>query len=274
MAIASKAPPAHVLVAYGAFWCSALAVYHLVANGEFSSILTLSVMCQSLAIALLCLQVVSSTGAKGISARALTLEAGALACRLSSTLWLNGYLPVDASGDMVFQGVDIFSLMMVLWLLHRVLVVERRTYEQEFDNFPIVPVAIGSLVCAALLHADMNGRPIFDTLWMTGLLAGVVAVLPQLWLINRTGGVVQAFMSHHIAMMAVSRVLSGTFMWEARHDVTCAPWIEGFSHAIYVILGAHLLHLLLLGDFGYYYLRSIATKGLTSDMDLTRELDV
>ena len=44
-------------------------------------------------------------------------------------------------------------------------------------------------------------------------------------------------------------------MWHARFDITCDPWVDGFNHAIWVILGAHLLHLVLLGDFGYYYVK-------------------
>merc|ERR1719506_3335602 len=67
-------------------------------------------MIQCLALALLSLQMISTGSASGISARALSLDAIALCCRLSSTLWLNGYLPVDASGDHVFQIVDICSL--------------------------------------------------------------------------------------------------------------------------------------------------------------------
>merc|ERR1719491_1564914 len=120
-------------------------------------------MVQCLAVVLLALQVVSTGSASGISARALSLDALAICCRLSSTLWLNGYLPVDASGDHIFQAVDICSLGLVLWLLHRVLVVQRGTYQAEDDTLPVLPIAVGALILAALLHGNMNGRPVFDT---------------------------------------------------------------------------------------------------------------
>merc|ERR1719506_2037019 len=86
-------------------------------------------MIQCLALALLALQLISTGSAAGISARALTLDAIALCCRLSSTLWLNGYLPVDASGDHIFQAFDLCSLAILLWLLYQVLVVKRATYQ-------------------------------------------------------------------------------------------------------------------------------------------------
>merc|ERR1719352_1052043 len=80
-------------------------------------------MVQCLSVVLLGLQMVTTGSATGISAKALSLDALALCCRLSSTLWLNGYLPVDASGDYIYQIIDICSLCVVGWLLHQVLVV-------------------------------------------------------------------------------------------------------------------------------------------------------
>jgi len=256
------ASQSHLLIAYGFFILSAGSVWHLVADGEFSSILTMSVMVQCLAVALLGLQVISTGSASGISARALALDAIGLCCRLSSTLWLNGYLPVDASGDYIFQGIDICSLCLLAWLLHEVLVVKRHTYQAEEDSLAITPVVVGALILAVLLHGNMNGRPIFDILWMAGLFVSTVAVLPQLWLITRTGGCVETLTSHHIAAMAVSRALSGVFMWHARNDISCNPWITGLNHASWAILASHLLHMLLLGDFAYYYIKAVLERGL------------
>lgn len=258
----SKMPPSHLLVTYGFFIVSAGAIWHLVADGAFSALLTLSVIVQCLAVSLLCLQVISTDSASGISAKSLSLEALAICFRLSSTLWLNGYLPVDATGDHIFQVIDICSLVMLVCLLYQVLVVKRHTYQAEEDSLPILPIVVGALVLAGLLHGNMNGRPLFDITWMAGLFMSAVAVLPQLWLITRTGGRVEALTSHHIAAMAVSITLSGTFMWHARNDLSCVPWISGFNHASWSILGAHLLHLVLLGDFAYYYVKGVIAHGL------------
>jgi len=263
-----KAPPSQVTGAYAVGLGMTFAMYHLIAAGEFSSILTMAVMLQCLAFALLCLQTLVTGHCAGISARALGLDALALCCRLSSTTWLHGYLPVDASGDWVYQAVDFCSLALVLWLLRRLFTEQRFSYQAEEDTFPLAPMVLGSFLLAALLHADMNARPIFDTLWMAGLFVSVVAVLPQLWLIARTGGRVEALTSHYIAVLAISRALSGTFMWHARFDITCEPWIEGVNHAIWAILGAHALHMLLLGDFAYYYIRAVIKGGLGCRLEL------
>jgi len=256
------------MTAYGLFLLSAGLVWHLVADGAFSSILTLSVMVQCLAVVLLALQVISTGSAAGISARALVLDAIALCCRLSSTLWLNGYLPVDASGDYIFQAIDIISLILVVWLLQHVLIAKQQSYQEEQDSLPILPMTVGAFVLAAILHGNMNSRPIFDTLWMASLFISTIAVLPQLWLITHSGGKVEALTSHYVAAMAVSRALAGIFMWHARGDITCVPWVSGINHAIWAILGAHALHLILLGDFGYFYVKAIAKHGLQCRIEI------
>jgi len=259
-----------LFLAYVVFITCALLVYHFIANGEYSSVLTISVMLQCFALTLLALQTLCTGTAEGISAQALILDALALCCKLSSTLWLNGYLPVDASGDGVIQAADIFSLIIVLWLLHRVTVALCHTYPERQDSFPIGIVACICLGCAALLHADMNRRPIFDTFCMAGLFLSTVAALPQLSLIARTGGRVEALTSHYIAMMALSRMIGGTFMWQARLDITCRPWVKGFNHAVWAILGAHFLHVLLLGDFAFFYIRAVVQQGLRCRVEMQR----
>ena len=40
------------------------------------------------------------------------------------------------------------------------------------DSLSILPVAVAALVMAAILHGNMNGRPMFDILWMAGQLTG------------------------------------------------------------------------------------------------------
>jgi len=260
--------PTSVAAAYTVFGMLGYAIYHGVAARSYSSVLTMSAIVQCLGIFFLCMQVLSSKSAFGISANTLKLDALALALRLSSTSWLNGYLPVDKSGDYIIQVVDFCSMAMLLFLLRQVLVVRRSSYQEVDDSMSIAPMVLVSLGLAALMHGNMDAYPLFDTLWMAGLFLGVVAVLPQLGLITQTGGRAAALTSHHIAALAFSRVLSGLFMWEARYDIKCKHWIPGFEHAIYAILFAHAVHLLLLGDFAYYYVRALLKQGPSEPLQL------
>lgn len=270
----NQGPSTQMLACYAFFIVSAGAIHHLVADGNFSSILTVSVLVQCLGLALLALQVMSTGSVAGISARTLKLEVFALCCRLSSTLWLNGYLPSDLSGDHVFQAIDITSVCILAWLLHQVLVVNRHTYQAEEDTFATGPLVLVAVILATILHAKMNNRPIFDTLWMTGLFTGSVAVCPQMWLITRTGGRVQSLTSHHIAATAASKGLAFIFMWYAREDVVCKQYLAGFNHAKWAILGAYVLHMILLGDFAYYYTKAIIANGFNCHLDTLESCNV
>merc|ERR1719197_352206 len=220
-----------IVLVYAVFVTVAVLIYHWIAEGEFSAILTLSAIFQCLAFCLLGVQALSTGSAHGISAKSLQLDALALACRLSSTTWLQGYLPFDQTGDYLYQVFDALSLGMVLWLLHYVLKVQRQTYEEEEDALPALPFAAVSLVLAGLFHGDLDDRPIFDTLWMCGLFISAVAVLPQLWMMTHRRGSIPALTSHFVAVMAISRVLSGTYMWHAHSEITCEPWIKDFNHS-------------------------------------------
>merc|ERR1719235_617763 len=184
-ALKSNQPPNSMIAAYALFFSCGLLVYHFVADGEFSAILTMAVMFQCLGFTLLSAQVLITGSAHGISGRSLALEMLALMLRLSSTTWLNGYLPVDASGDWIYQAIDFCSLGLVAWLLYHVVVESQRSYQMEKDDLPVLPLILVSTVLAAFLHADMNSRPLFDFFWMAGLNIGCVAVLPQLWMVAK-----------------------------------------------------------------------------------------
>merc|ERR1719359_1363155 len=97
---------------------------------------------------------------------------------------------------------------------------------------------------------------------MAGLFLSVVAVLPQFWLITKSGGQVGALTSHYIASMAFSRFLSGCFAIMAWEHLSCEPYIEGFEHAKWVILGAHVVHVIILCDFGCTYVYSMVKHGI------------
>merc|ERR1719345_350108 len=111
-------PISPLVLVYATFIAIAVLVFHWIAEGEFSAVLTLSAVFQCLAFCLLGVHALTTASVQGISAKSLQLEAIALACRLSSTTWLDGYLPSDQSGAFLYQIFDAVSLCMVLWLLH------------------------------------------------------------------------------------------------------------------------------------------------------------
>merc|ERR1719231_1426608 len=120
------------ILVYGIFLAVAGFVYHKIAEGEFSSVLTIAAIFQCLAFSLLGVQALTGS-VSGISAKSLQLDAIALTSRLCATTWLEGYVPNDTTGDYLYQCFDGLSLCIVLWLVHRVLTVQKESYESEAD---------------------------------------------------------------------------------------------------------------------------------------------
>lgn len=75
--------------------CLIIVGYKFFSDGSFSAILTLASAFQCFALALLNMKVLSQQSVAGVSQRSLLLITLCLASRLVSTLFYNGYLPVD-----------------------------------------------------------------------------------------------------------------------------------------------------------------------------------
>jgi len=254
--------PSPVIYAYAMFSAASFAVFHLVAEREPSSTLTLSALAQCLGISLLWIQLLCGQGASGISVKALTLDAVSICFRLCSTLFVDGYLPNSPDGDYMYQFFDVSSVLMILLLVRRVLVVHPDTYQAYEDEFPIGPMLLGCFVLAAVLHGDMDDNPVLDTLWMAGLFTSVVAVLPQFWLVQKSGGQAGAYTCHYIAAMAFSRLLGGCFAAMAWEHLSCEPYIGEFQHFRYAVLGVYVIHAVMLCDFTWSYMRAMTTQGI------------
>jgi len=252
--------PAAVIVAYLICGFASAGVFWVVAGGSRSFMLTLSAIVHCFGIALLCFQVLSSRTAQGISVGTLMLEGASVALRLSSTTHIEGYIPFDKTGDGFYQCVDGLCLAMVLLLIWRVSVQRRGTTQVVQDTFNVWWLVLASVVLAIPLHANVDDDPVFDTLWMAGLFISVVAQIPQLWLIKQMKGHADALTSHYILASALSVCMGFEYMYEVRNEMTCNEWM-GFNHAAYVILLAHVVHLFILADFAYTYIRALMQKG-------------
>merc|ERR1719197_890098 len=130
--------------------------YHEIALKEFTSILTLSVYAQALAFLFLHMQISTSRSVAGISGKSLIMHAVKLCCRLGTTLWLDGYLPTDKSGDWIYQVADVLSMLVVLQILFCLRVSHKASYQGDQDTFDVRNLIMVSVVLAVLVHLSMN----------------------------------------------------------------------------------------------------------------------
>jgi len=259
-----------VAVYLGAFAFGAL-VWQSFHDLGLSTFITLAMGIQCFAFTCLRLKISQTKSVAGISGRTLMLQALSCGLRLCSTTWLNGYIPVDGTGDWLYQLLDVFALILVLQVIYCVFKSHRSTYQEEHDTFQIEFVALGCFVLAVLVHPDLNNRPVFDTLWTTALYIDVVAMMPQLVLMTKIRGEVEALTSHYVGATALSRATSLVFWYHGFTEL--APLDGSFNLAGWAIIAAHVLQVLLLCDFLFYYIRAWVSTG-SARFELPTYVDV
>jgi len=257
--------------AYGGCLLLMGVVFHQLAEKEFSSVLTLSVLAQCLSFVLIGMQVTNSHSVGGVSGKTMILQAMALCFRLSSTLFVDGYLPLDTTGDMFYQLVDICSLLMVLHLLRCIYKTHVTTYDKEYDTMDVKNIAIACVALAVLVHPTLNDWATFDIAWTTSLYLDTVSMLQQLLMSSKMGKV-PSYTAHYVFATLASRMFSAAFWYHGAENIArfhAEDHGDGsFCFSAAAIVVAHLLQFLLLADFGYYYLRASCSGSMANSAPL------
>merc|ERR1719271_1370944 len=177
-----------VVLSYIVFFVGAITFYHVLLAG-FSSTLTLSAGLQCLGFILVAMKVQKQRVTSGVSGKMLMMYAATLCFRLSSTLWLNGYLPVDKTGDWAYQAIEICSLGLVAYLMRCVFVTHRTTGQEQHDSLPVKlqSLVMGCFILAVVIHPNLDRFTLFDILWTTGCYLETLSMVPQLWMLSKIG---------------------------------------------------------------------------------------
>jgi len=236
---------------YVMFFVCFLTIYKNFSNRDFSGILTMSSGIQCLAFMLLTLKVRSQKSVAGISSRALEMYVLVFCTRLCSTTIKNGYIPVDKSGDHMYQLGDILSILLAVQLIYCIHKTHNSTYQADKDTLNVAPLVPVCIMLAAFIHGDMNRNPLFDTIWTTSLNLDCIAMVPQLWMLTKIGGEVEGMTSHFVVAMMASRLCSFSFWYYGYEELSKHE--DDVNLAGKQIVLAHIIQLLLCADFLYYY---------------------
>jgi len=223
-----------------------------------STCITISAAFQLLAYSMLALKVYQQQSVRGISGNALKCYAVVYTSRLTSTTWLLGYLPSDATGDGFYQFLDVMSLLTVLSLLFFVFKKHRSTYQEHEDTFQIGPMLVVCFFAAMILHPDLNDRPFWDTMWTFALYVDVFAMMPQIWMVSKLGKdgaeSLEAMNAHYIGAISASRLVYFIFWLHAFREF--APEDGRFNLSGWAIMSASVIQCLLLADFALMYIKA------------------
>jgi len=256
----TNSPKKHEVIVYTLFLASCLAMMHFIGDYEESLLPTLSGMAQCFAVVLLSFQWLQAGTSRGISMESLFLHILALCGRLSSTTWLQGYLPIDATGDWFIQAVDVFALVVASCLWLRIFAAEPfKTLKDVLRAFPVIIVCC---ILGYMFHGTADLRPIYDTLWLTGLFCHSAAALFQSRKLTLLTGPTQSFpasckfAAQSINAMFMGQVMSAASLWQNPWDdagvaVTYDNWLEGTKVTPWAlsIFATHCLVMYALSDF-------------------------
>merc|ERR1719162_958806 len=113
----------------------------------------------------------------------------------------------------------------------------------------------GCLVAAALVHPSLQQGALYSFGWTSYLYLDVLALLPQVVMMAKGGGKIEAPIAHFVAATALSRMVDLEY-WFFEFDLGPQGYWNGFNYSGWLIVIVHVLSLLLVADFMYYYLKA------------------
>eukprot|EP00746_Dinoflagellata_sp_MGD_P018975 gnl/MRDRNA2_/MRDRNA2_144063_c0_seq1.p1 gnl/MRDRNA2_/MRDRNA2_144063_c0~~gnl/MRDRNA2_/MRDRNA2_144063_c0_seq1.p1 ORF type:complete len:337 (-),score=62.24 gnl/MRDRNA2_/MRDRNA2_144063_c0_seq1:145-1077(-) len=189
----------------------------------------------------------------GISAQTMLMYAAVYGVRIWLTMPSLATWNFDVLDVELEASFGIISLLLVLDCLRSIFVNHYSSYQADLDVLHAKHLIPGCFLLASLLRPHFHSwSPLFGYMWSSCLYMDVMALMPQVMMMARGDGKVEAPIAHFVAATFLSRIedLSDSllFQGEKMHSD------EYFS--FYTIIFFQGLHLLLVADFIYYYLKA------------------
>lgn len=205
----------------------------------------------------------SSESVKGVSGMTMVMYAVVYAVR--ELVLLPGMSTVD---EWAVQILSFTSLVIVLDILKSVFVRYRSSYQEELDVLRAKWLIPSCIVFAAVLHPSLEEGPWFSFFWTSCLYLDVMALMPQIIMMERGAGKVSAPICHFVAATAVSRMVDLWF-WLFNFQLVGDYMPGEFHFSGWLIIFFHVLHLLLVADFMYYYVKArLSGSSFSEDLSL------
>jgi len=228
---------------------------------DFSAVLTVGAAIHCFAFTILLNKVQLHQSVAGLSARSLELYALFYLFRLTSTVQKNGYIPVDRSGDWLYQVFDASALLMILQLLYCIYVSHRSSYQSHLDlGLDFLRVIPALMLLGFFVHGELNHQIMFDVIWQISLNFQTAALLPQLYMMYKLPKI-EALNSHYVAAITAGNFCSFLFWFWGFPELAPGKQQDVFNLPGYVVVGCHTIMLLSSAEFMIKYLRVVFTSG-------------
>ena len=235
-------------------------VFILISSKDFSFMLVLSSLTQMFSFVIVLLKVYNCQNCSGLSLNTLICYLLVLSGRLSSTLFYNGYLPSDTSGDWFYQLTEILSLILILLLIYLMIKKYKVTSDINLDTIKFYYFAIPCLIIGLLVHPILNSNFITDSLWTFSMYLQAFSIFPQIQLFINKKGQIETYTSHFVALLGLSTVFSIFFWYDTYEELNnwsdiSFPFFADYVG--YIVIFSQALQLIIMADFYYLYFKSL-----------------
>mmetsp|Transcript_8367 Transcript_8367/g.25149 ORF Transcript_8367/g.25149 Transcript_8367/m.25149 type:complete len:218 (+) Transcript_8367:297-950(+) len=196
------------------------------------------------AILLLLMKIKKSRSSAGISLLSQQLYFLVFVCRYSDLLFTNPFHSKLTFYNTIMKILFISTSVYTIYLIRKKY---HHTYSETHDTFRIIFLIAPAAVMALLVHMK---NTVFEIVWAFSIYLEALAILPQLFLLQKTGEV-ENLTAHYIICLGAYRGLY-LLNWIYRYAT------EGKTQWIVSIAG--FVQTALYADFFYYYFQS-KTKG-------------
>jgi len=177
-------------------------------------------------------------------------------------------VPWVTINGMCLELLQIFSCALVYINLWSIFKTYRSSYQEDSDVLKVKYLIPGCLLLGLMLHPQFRQGWTYNLSWAISFYIDVLALLPQVVMMQRGSGKIEAPIAHFVAATAFSRMSDLTF-WYSRWDRAPTRLPEGMT----IIVVFHIISLLLVADFMYYYIKaSLNNRTMTEDISIS--LDV
>lgn len=234
--------------------------YYFLATGGAGQIVPLAAAVQLMGFVMAYVRARMSRSVAGIAPETLHIWMAGILCRLSVNVIIfwsdhaDSYLPSDGMCDWAYQMLEMLSVVVLALLLHEIHVVHRVPIQES----KMSPVLIGGcLVLSVLVHPKLNNC--WSNLrFAAGQYMEGVAMLPQIMLMAKSGGKVEALTSHYIACSFVAQLMMLKW-WHSVQDILKTEDYPSHVPGRMILLFS-FLSVLMLADFMYQYVKAIVNK--------------
>merc|ERR1719487_2831593 len=230
-----------------------------------------STILETLGLLVLQYKIKAQGSVKGISGMTMAMYAIVFVSRQYLLIPAQSWLFIDGWAVEVLQ---LPSMLIAFNILYSIFKVHKDTYQEEFDVLNIKYIVPSCVALAMVLHPHFAQGEWHSFLWTSYLYLDVCSLLPQVVMMAKSGGKVEAPIAHFVAATALRWVIDLWF-WYFDFDLGPQGWYKGINLSGWLIVFFHIVSLCLVADFMYYYIKArLSGSKLNSDVDVGADIDV